>query len=67
MLLAPKFFVLVLLLGGLALARAAATNSLVWQTAGDQVSADIRGEALWPLLEGHRAPDRLAYFCGAGH
>ena len=27
-----------------------ATNSLVWQTAADNVSADIRGEALWPLL-----------------
>jgi hypothetical protein len=30
--------------------QAATTNSLVWQTANDRVSADIRGEALWPLL-----------------
>src|SRR5476649_2027432 len=27
------------------------TNSLVWQTATDRVSADIHGEPLWPLLE----------------
>ena len=32
-------------------ARAADTNSLVWQADRDQVSADIHGEALWPLLE----------------
>ncbi len=32
-------------------ARAAETNSLVWQTNRDRVSADIRSEALWPLLE----------------
>ena len=32
-------------------ARAAETNSLVWQADQDLVSADIRGEALWPLLE----------------
>jgi hypothetical protein len=32
-------------------ARADETNSLVWRTATDQVSADIRGEPLWPLLE----------------
>jgi Subtilase family/Fervidolysin N-terminal prodomain len=31
--------------------NAANTNSLVWHTATDQVSADIHGEALWPLLE----------------
>ena len=42
----------VLLLGFVAGVRAGnATNSLVWQTAADTVSADIRGEALWPLLE----------------
>ena len=41
-----------LLLGVAAGVRAdTATNSLVWQTAADTVSADIRGEALWPLLE----------------
>lgn len=33
-------------------ARAANTNSLVWQATADRVSADVRGEALWPLLEG---------------
>jgi hypothetical protein len=32
-------------------ARAAGTNSLVWHKAADSVDADIRGEALWPLLE----------------
>jgi hypothetical protein len=43
---------LALLLGGIVGARAGtATNSLVWQTATDKVSADLRGEALWPLLE----------------
>jgi len=44
-------FLFLLLLGGVAFARAnTATNSLVWQTASDNVSADIQGEALWPLL-----------------
>ena len=28
----------------------AAVNSLVWQAASNNVSADVRGEALWPLL-----------------
>jgi Subtilase family len=32
-------------------ASAANTNSLVWHKAADRVDADIRGEALWPLLE----------------
>jgi hypothetical protein len=32
-------------------ADAADTNSLVWQTATDKVSADVHGELLWPLLE----------------
>ncbi|HEY3932428.1 MAG TPA: S8 family serine peptidase [Verrucomicrobiae bacterium] len=32
-------------------ARAANTNSLVWHKAADRVDADIRNEALWPLLE----------------
>ena len=32
-------------------AGAADTNSLVWRTATDRVSADVRGERLWPLLE----------------
>src|ERR1700691_4536223 len=32
-------------------AQAATTNSLVWHTATDRVSADMHGELLWPLLE----------------
>ncbi|MGH7990064.1 MAG: S8 family serine peptidase, partial [Limisphaerales bacterium] len=32
-------------------ANAANTNSLVWHAATDRVSANIHGEALWPLLE----------------
>jgi hypothetical protein len=32
-------------------ARATNTNSLVWHKGADRVDADIRGEALWPLLE----------------
>src|SRR5271154_1560 len=32
-------------------ARAANTNSLVWRTGTDRVSADVHGELLWPLLE----------------
>ena len=32
-------------------ALAANTNSLVWHKAADRVDADVRGEALWPLLE----------------
>jgi thermitase len=34
-----------------ALSAGAASSSLVWQTTNDCVSADIHGEALWPLLE----------------
>jgi thermitase len=32
-------------------ASAADTNSVVWHTATDRVSADVHGELLWPLLE----------------
>jgi len=32
-------------------AGATTTNSLVWHKTADHVDADIRGEALWPLLE----------------
>ena len=32
-------------------AGAATSDSLVWQTASNRVSADLHGEALWPLLE----------------
>lgn len=46
------FILLIVLVACLAgIARAASTNTLVWNTAADRVSADIRGEALWPLLE----------------
>jgi hypothetical protein len=49
---AKLILLLALLLGGVVFSRAGtATNSLVWQSAPDKVSADIRGEALWPLLE----------------
>ena len=41
-----------LLLAALSLSvRAADTNSLVWHKATDRVDADVRGMALWPLLE----------------
>ena len=40
-----------LVCAGASMRAATATNSLVWQVAADRVSADIRGEALWPLLE----------------
>jgi Subtilase family len=49
-----KNFILVLVCLWLAAgfsARAANANSLVWHKATDRVDADIRGEALWPLLE----------------
>jgi hypothetical protein len=32
-------------------AGASDTNSIVWRTATGRVSADVRGELLWPLLE----------------
>jgi hypothetical protein len=32
-------------------AGAADTNSIVWQTASDRVTADVHSEPLWPLLE----------------
>ena len=40
-----------LVCAGTASRAATATNSLVWNPATDLVSADLRGEALWPLLE----------------
>ncbi len=48
---ATFFLLLTLVSGWLLSAGAADTNSLVWHTATDRVSADVRGEALWPLLE----------------
>ena len=48
---AKKFLPVILLLSFIVFTHAGVvTNSLVWQTATDNVSADIRGEALWPLL-----------------
>jgi hypothetical protein len=48
---AKTISLLMLLLGGVVFAGAGApTNSIVWQTAVDEVSADVHGEALWPLL-----------------
>jgi hypothetical protein len=41
---------LVLLFGGMIGARAGASSSLNWQTDVGTVSADVRGETLWPLL-----------------
>jgi hypothetical protein len=32
-------------------AGAADTNSIVWQTGSERVTADVQGEQLWPLLE----------------
>ncbi|MEI9865423.1 MAG: S8 family serine peptidase [Limisphaerales bacterium] len=31
--------------------QAANTNSIIWRSTTDKVSADLRGERLWPLLE----------------
>src|ERR1017187_8785448 len=45
------FLLLALLVCATAFLRAAETNSLVWQADRDRVSADIRSETLWPLLE----------------
>ena len=47
---AKLFLLLTFGLGLLLPVGAANTNSLVWQAATDRVSADMRGEALWPLL-----------------
>jgi thermitase len=49
--------------------RAADTNSLVWQADQDQVSADIHGEALWPLLEdiAHQTGWHIFVEPGASH
>ncbi len=48
---AKILLLLALLLGGAGLLSAAPTNLLAWSTSRDQVTADLRGEALWPLLE----------------
>jgi thermitase len=46
-----KFAICLLLAAFCMCARAADTNSLVWHRTTDRVDADIRGMALWPLLE----------------
>lgn len=46
-----KIHLLLVLIVAVVLPGRAATNSLIWNTAADRVSADIRGEPLWPLLE----------------
>ena len=46
-----KIILLCLLLAAAPAFLRAANNSLNWQTASNSVTADIRGEALWPLLE----------------
>ncbi|HEY2329250.1 MAG TPA: hypothetical protein VGI63_05500, partial [Verrucomicrobiae bacterium] len=51
MLRAKIFLLLTFLLGALFSVRAGSTNSIVWQAATDRVTADVRGEPLWPLLE----------------
>jgi thermitase len=42
---------LTLLFGAWTGLRAETTNVLVWNTGAEKVTADIHGEALWPLLE----------------
>ena len=44
-----KLFLLILLLGDV-MAVHSASNSVIWHTATANVTADVRGEALWPLL-----------------
>lgn len=45
------FLLFLLLICTAMMARAAQTNSLVWQADSGRVTADIHSEALWPLLE----------------
>jgi Subtilase family len=47
----PRHILFYLLLAFAFGARAADTNLLVWHKAADRVDADVRDEALWPLLE----------------
>lgn len=48
---AKNLLILALMLCVWAQGHATATNTLVWHKTADLVSADIHGEALWPLLE----------------
>lgn len=45
------FLMLALLVGAPGALRAQTTNVLAWNTGADRVTADLHGEALWPLLE----------------
>ena len=66
---AKIFPLLTLLVCATTLLRAAETNSLVWQADRDQISADIHGEALWPLLEdiAHQTGWHIFVEPGANH
>jgi thermitase len=69
-LLRVKVLLVLALVGGWALlGRAAGTNLLVWQADRNQVSADIRGESLWPLLEdiAHQTGWHIFVEPGAAH
>ena len=65
-----KLFLLLVLAACLTTpARAAGTNSLVWLADRDQISADIHGEPLWPLLEdiAHQTGWHIFVEPGAAH
>ena len=65
-----KILVVLAVVGCLAFrGRAAETNVLVWQADRNQVSADIHGEALWPLLEtiAHQTGWHIFVEPGAAH
>ena len=46
-----RFILCLLLMAFCSGAHAAQTNAIVWHKADDRVDADVRGMALWPLLE----------------
>jgi thermitase len=47
-----KFFLfLAFMVCAVICSRAATSNVLIWQTASDRVTADVRGESLFPLLQ----------------
>src|ERR1700733_8404963 len=63
------FLLLALVVNAAAFTRAAETNLLVWQADRGSVSADIQGEALWPLLEdiAHQTGWHIFVEPGASH
>ena len=69
--LAKSVLLCALLLAGTSVSVRAATetNSLVWQADRDRVTADIRSEALWPLLEdiAHQTGWNIFVEPGAAH